>query len=357
MKKIILDARKINDYGIGEYIKNLYPALINAEDFDTRVVINHCPVTSRFCEEIPSSDIIRVKSLSHSVREHLEVPGAVRGLEGFRYFSPHYIFPWFLKNRKIITIHDLIHFKFPHYFRPGIKVKLAEQFIKKIRHSGAKVFTVSENSREDLEEIFGFSREDVTVIHNGIPELFFKYKRGANPKPFPYIMFTGNFKPHKNIDTLLKAFALLEEKHPGLRLVLAGVEKNSRLSGLTKELGIGSRVFPTGFIGVESLIDLLDYSEFFVFPSRYEGFGFPPLEAMARKRAVISTRCGSLGEVLGDAAIFFDPDSPEELSVKMDTLLTDTGFRKRYEEKGARQAEKYTVEKMVSRYLEEIRSL
>jgi len=357
MSRFILDARKINDYGIGEYIKALFPALIRRDEFDCRVVIKECPESTRFCEEIDPGRIIHVKSKNYSVSEHREIPGAVKGLSGFHYFSPHYVFPWFLKNRLVVTVHDLIHFKFPHWFRPGIKVEFAKKFIRKIKKSGALVFTVSENSRSDLVELFGFSPDSISVIHNGIPEVFFKYKKGANPKPFPYIMFTGNYKPHKNIQTLLKGFALLGEKYPDLRLVLAGVEKNSHLLSLTDRLGITGRVFPTGFISRSQLIDLLDFSEFFVFPSLYEGFGFPPLEAMARKKAVISTRCGSLGEVLGDAASYFDPGSPEDLSVKMEHLLTGSAFKEELENRGFHRAGHFTLDKMVNRYLDELKKI
>ncbi|MEN8222932.1 MAG: glycosyltransferase family 1 protein [Acidobacteriota bacterium] len=358
MRKIILDARKVGDYGIGEYIKALFPAIINSDEYDHRVLINdNDEQADKLIEELPESDIIRVHSRNYTLREHKEIPKAVRNLSDFLYFSPHYIFPYFLKNRLIVTIHDLIHFKFPQYFKPEIKVKIAGRFIRKIKNSDSKVFTVSKNSKKDLIEIFGFSENSIKVIHNGIPEIFFKYKKGANPKPFPYIMYTGNFKPHKNIDVLLNAFGMLSEKHPSLRLVLTGVENNKQLTEMTDKYKIGEKVFPTGFISTEELINLLDFSEFFVFPSLYEGFGFPPLEAMARGKSVISSDCGSLGEVLGDAAINFNPLSPEDLFIKMDKLLTDQALRSEYEEKGFKHASFFTVNKMTETYLDLLRNI
>ena len=354
MKKIILDARKVNDYGIGEYIQTLFPAIIKSDNFEYKVLINDNSATGeKFFDKLPEAHVIEVKSHNYSFREHNEIPNVVKGLDDFLYFSPHYIFPYFLKNKLIVTIHDLIHFKFPQYFKPGIKVGFAKRFILKIKNSDTKVFTVSENSKKDLIEMFGFSDNSIKVIHNGIREIFFRYKKGANPKPFPYIMYTGNFKPHKNIDVMLNAFSILSEKHPSLRLVLAGVEKSRQLTDITEKYKIRDRVFPSGFIPTEELINLLDFSEFFVFPSLYEGFGFPPLEAMARGKAVISSDRGSLSEVLGDAAVYFNPSSPEELSVKMDKLLTDHTFRNEHEERGRLHSNNYKTERMISEYLKE----
>ncbi len=358
MKKIIFDARKINDYGIGEYIKTLLPVFVRSEEFEHKILINdNAETEKKFFRELPESDLIKVRSHNYSIKEHFEIPGAVKHLGDYFYFSPHYIFPYFLKNRLIVTIHDLIHFKFPQYFKPGIKIEFARKFIKKIKRSNSKIFTVSENSKNDLIEIFGFSGNSIKVIHNGIPEIFFKYKKGANPKPFPYIIYTGNFKPHKNIDVLLRAFSTLSKIHPELRLILAGVNKNRHLSEIADKLGINGKVFPTGFIRTEELINLLDFSEFFIFPSLYEGFGFPPLEAMSRRKAVISTECGSLGEVLGDAAIYFNPHSHEDLSNKMDKLLTDLTLRSEYEEKGYSHSGQFKIEKMISEYLKEIKEI
>lgn len=358
MKKIILDARKLNDYGIGEYIKNLFPSILNSENFESKIIIsNEENINPNLFGELDHNDIIKVRSPNYSLREHFEIPKAVSQFSDYYYFSPHYVFPYFLKNRLIITIHDLIHFKFPQYFKPGIKVKIAGKFIKKIKNSGSKVFTVSENSRNDLVDIFGFEESSINVIHNGLPDIFFNFKKGANPKPFPYIMYTGNFKPHKNLEALLKAFRIINEKFPSLRLVLAGVEKNKELFRITEKYGITNKIIPTGYIQVEELLNLLDFSEFFVFPSLYEGFGFPPLEAMSRKKAVISTRCGSLGEVLEDSALYFDPASHDELVLKIEKLLTDTSLRSEYEEKGYLHSTKFTMKKMVSQYLDHLKNL
>ncbi len=358
MKKIILDARKLNDYGIGEYIKTLFPAIATSENFDTRIILNkNSNSISKVFGGLHKDKIIYSKYSNYTIGEHFEIPRKVSSIKDFYYFSPHYLFPYFLKNKLIVTIHDLIHFKFPSYFKPGIKVILAKQFIKKIKNSDSLVFTVSENSKTDLIEMFDFKKENIRVIFNGISDIFFKYKKGANPKPFPYIMYAGNFKPHKNLIILLRAFKQISEKYRDIRLVLAGVNSSKTLYGLINDLNISDKVIPTGYIPVQDLIDLLDFSELFVFPSLYEGFGLPPIEAMARGKAVISTRCGSLGEVLGDASVYFDQHSDQDLSNKIEQLLTDSNLKYEFESKGRTHAKKYTTKSMVESYLSQLRRI
>ncbi|MCK5005284.1 MAG: hypothetical protein KAS21_09360, partial [Candidatus Aminicenantes bacterium] len=135
MKKIILDARKLNDYGIGEYIKNLFPSIKNSENFESKIIFsNEEIINPNLFGELAGDDVIRVRSPNYSLKEHFEIPKAVSEMPDYYYFSPHYVFPYFLKNKLIITIHDLIHFKFPQYFKPGIKVEIAKKFIKKIKN-------------------------------------------------------------------------------------------------------------------------------------------------------------------------------------------------------------------------------
>ncbi len=358
MKKLILDTRKIHDYGIGEYIKTLFPEIINSGKFDVSLITNNedkTLLTETIEPKIGS--IFNVKAKNYSILEHFEIPGIVKDMKNGIYFSPHYIFPFFIKNRMVVTIHDLIHFKFPEYFKPRLKVNVAGIFIKKIMDSDSIVFTVSENSKKDLIDLFGFNKNSIKVIYNGLPEIFFKYKKGVNPKPFKYIMYTGNFKPHKNLVTLLEAFKIINSIFPDLRLILAGVKRDKNLEILMKKFEIGDRIITTGYIPREDLIGLLDFAELFVFPSIYEGFGFPPLEAMSRKKAVISTKCGSLYEILGDSAVYFDPKSAEELAFKIEKLLTDSTLRSGFEKKGYLRAKKYTGSRMTSEYIRVLEQL
>lgn len=346
--KIILDARKIEDYGIGVYIQNLFQGIADSERFDCRAI--HLRGTT-YLDLAPESHI-RVSSKNYDWREHLEIPFKTRRIKEYYYFSPHYVFPLFVRNKLFITVHDLIHFKFPHLFKPALRVEFGKFFMRQVKRRAIIVFTVSQTTKQDLQEIFGFEDHKVKVIYNGISKLFLQRTLQISGFSFPYVLYSGNLKPHKNLPTLLKAFSLIKERFSDLRLVLVGVSPDKTLYQIVRDLGLKQRVVIKGYQPQKNMIRFLDGAEFFVFPSLYEGFGLPPLEAMARRKAVISSNGGSLPEILGDSAFYFHPDSPEELAEKMSLLAEDTNLREEYEKRGFEHSLKFRWEKAIQEYVE-----
>lgn len=351
--KIILDARKIEDFGIGIYLENLFQGIIDSGLFDCRIL--HLKGTK--CLSASSKSFIEVYFKNYDFREHLEIPLKIARLRDFFYFSPHYVFPLFLKNRLFVTVHDLIHFKFAHLFRPSIRVEFGKFFMKQVKSRTEFVFTVSNSTKNDLMEIFNFSENRVKVIYNGISDHFFQKPRSSSCFRFPYILYAGNVKPHKNLTTLLKAFSLLKNRYSDLRLVLTGIDSDKALIQILKDLELEGRVVLKGYQPKEKLIRYMDGAEFFIFPSLYEGFGFPPLEAMARKKAVISSPGGSLKEILGECALFFNPESFEELAEKISTFLDNEELRKTYEEKGYLHSNSFRWERTIREYLTILKEL
>ncbi len=345
--KIILDARKIKDYGIGVYLKNLFQGLINSGVHDCRIL--HLKGTEYL--KAPGDSFVEVSYKNYDPREHLEIPMKVRDLRNFHYFSPHYVFPLFLKQKLLVTVHDLIHFKFARLFRPAVKVEMAKFFMKKLKSRAERVFAVSKTTRNDLIELFGFRDDRIKVIYHGVSDHFFVKPRQAHSFEFPYILYTGNLKPHKNLALLLKAFSLVREKYPDLRLILVGFEENKAFIHTVNELRLQERILVKGFLSNEDMTQFIDGAEFFVFPSLYEGFGLPPLEAMARGKAVLSSPGGSLREILGENALYFDPESHEELAAKMALLLEDEELRKKYQEKGYGHSRSFRWKRAVEEYL------
>jgi len=345
--KIILDARKIEDFGIGVYLENLFQGIIDSGLFDCRIL--HLKETKYLSASRKS--FIEVNFKNYDFREHLEIPLKIGRLRDFFYFSPHYVFPVFLKNRLFVTVHDLIHFKFAHLFRPAIRVEFGKFFMKQVKKRAGFVFTVSNTTKNDLMEIFNFNENQVKVIYNGISNHFFQEPRNPSCFRFPYILYAGNVKPHKNLIILLRAFSLLKNRYSELRLLLAGVESDKALRQTIDDLKLEERVMLKGYKSAEELIRYLDGAEFFVFPSLYEGFGFPPLEAMARNKAVISSPGGSLKEILEECALFFNPESFEELAEKISIFLENEELRKTYEEKGFIRSSSFRWEKTIKEYL------
>jgi glycosyltransferase involved in cell wall biosynthesis len=344
--KILFDTRKIQDYGIGVYIRNLFQGI--AERAGYKCCAIHLKGTDYL--DFPQHSTIEVKSKNYDFREHLEIPWKTRGFKDYRYFSPHYVYPLLISQRLLVTVHDLIHFKFPHLFKPSLRVEVGKFFMRQVRKKAAIVFTVSQTTKNDMQDLFGFDESRIKVIYNGISDNFFQLESLSSLYDFPYILYTGNLKPHKNLPVLIQAFSLIKDRFPDFRLVLAGVLPDQDFRRSIARSGIADRVLTEGYLAQKNLIQLIDGAEFFVFPSLYEGFGFPPLEAMARKKAVISSPGGSLKEILGDNVLYFTPGSPEELAEKITCFIEDERIREEYETKGFARSQHFRWEKAIQEY-------
>lgn len=345
--KILLDARKIQDYGIGVYIRNLFQGLSDHGEFECRSI--HLKGTEYIADK--RHPAIEVAARNYDLREHAEIPWKTRRYKEYHYFSPHYVYPLLIPQKLYVTVHDLIHFKFPHLFKPALRVEAGKFFMRQVRKKAAIVFTVSHSTKNDLQEMFRFDGSKIKVIYNGIAEIF--YLQGHQPSffDFPYLLYTGNLKPHKNLGVLIKAFSLIKDRFPDFRLVLAGIPPDRSFMQSLIRWRISDRVVVKHYLAQQDLIRYIDGADFFVFPSLYEGFGFPPLEAMARKKAVISSPGGSLKEILGESALYFSPDSPEELAEKITLLIENEGIKKDFETKGYAHSSNFSWKKTLREYI------
>ena len=345
--KILFDTRKIKDYGIGVYIQNLFQGIVDRGCFECQAI--HLKGTETL--DLPNGSRIEVTAKNYDFREHIEIPLKIRKFKDYCYFSPHYVYPLFISQKLFVTVHDLIHFKFPHFFRPAIRIDVGKFFMRQVHRKAAIVFAVSQTTKNDLRDLFAFDESRIKVIYNGIADVFFQREQQPSYFDFPYVLYTGNLKPHKNLPILLKAFSLIKDRFPDFRLVLVGVEPDLAFQQSVADLGIAERVVIKGYLIQQDLIRFIDGTEFFVFPSLYEGFGFPPLEAMARKKAVISSPGGSLKEILGDNVLYFSPDSAEELAEKIELLIENDRIKKEFEIKGFVRSSRFRWDKTIDQYL------
>jgi glycosyltransferase involved in cell wall biosynthesis len=199
------------------------------------------------------------------------------------------------------TIHDLQHEVFPQFFsRPQLWFR-RRVYGRSVRASRI-VIAVSHHVRDDLVSRLGYPHEQVRVIYHGVDRERFKPDDGARE---PFLLYPANWWPHKNHERLLEAFALVRRGRPELGLVLTGSNHPGRLPD-----GVESR----GRVADSDLVELYRRASGLVFPSLYEGFGLPPLEAMACGCPVAVSRAGALPEVCGAAAVYFDPTSVEDIA-------------------------------------------
>ncbi|MFA5131032.1 MAG: glycosyltransferase family 1 protein [Patescibacteria group bacterium] len=282
---------------------------------------------------------------------------------------PHFNVPIITPCRFVVTIHDLILTHFPTlrattlnplvYRLKNLAYRLV--IFSAIRRS-RKIITVSEFTKTDLVNQFNVSPDKIVVTYEGVANLakgrdslfvaklnnqetLEQYHIGKN-----FLLYVGNAYPHKNLDTLLRVFAKLLPLKPDLRLVLIGkedyfynrVHDGARALNLWQKDNINSPVVFPGYISDAQLEVLYQEAKAYIFPSLYEGFGLPPLEAMAKSCPVLSSDRTSLPEILGSAALYFNPENENDMLSAIGRLLDDNELRQDLIARGLEQVKKYS---------------
>lgn len=302
----------------------------------------------------------------YTLREQIQMPRILEkcGLDLAHF--PHFNVPVSYKGKFIVTIHDLILFRYPTrkastlsapaYF---LKKKAYHQVINRAIKKSEKIIAVSEHTKKDILKNFKISPQKILVTCEGV-DLSEQPPRDTSETILqkygiirPYILYVGNAYPHKNLDRLVLAFKEVAKRHSGLNLVLAGKEDYfyKRLKKFVADSHISNVFFP-GHVDETDLPMIYREAKLYVFPSLYEGFGLPPLEAMARNIPVASSNASCLPEILGNAAFFFDPRGISEIAEAIEKVLTDNALRKKLIEVGKKQIQKYSWEKMARETLD-----
>jgi len=318
--RIGIDARKLADFGIGSYIRNLIEAIARRPESERY----------RFRVYAPGEESAALPSLP----EHFEIvaeesPGySISELTGFAwrlwrdrldlFHATHYVIPPLARARAVVTIHDIIHVLYPQFLPNRLALLYARMMIRRALRRADRIITVSYNSKRDLVDYFGIPPSRVEVIYNGVATRFrpdvSDAERGRVADryalPHPYLLFLGGEKPHKNVRNVLRAFAeARRERALPHSLVLAGpMPKNrSRVEALIAALDLGSRVVRTGVVPEEDLPGLFAGADAFLYPTLYEGFGLPVAEAMACGVPVLTSSTSALQEIAGGYAYLVDP--------------------------------------------------
>lgn len=254
------------------------------------------------------------------------------------FFSPGYSPPLSSPCPFVFTLHDLHHLRVREN-SSAAKRAYYRHVIRPACRRAAFVLTVSEFSKREIVEWAGVRPEKVISVGNGIGPPF--VAEGAKHVPgFPYLLYVGSRKPHKNLPRLMQAFALAELPAE-LRLILVGWE-GPELDSEIQPRGLGGRVICRRCDSDEELASLYRGALGFVFASLYEGFGLPPLEAMACGAPVVTSNAAAIPEVLGDAGLLVDARNVDEFAAAIHALVADAGLREKLREKGFARAKKFT---------------
>ena len=305
-------------------------------------------------------------------KDHLFYPRQLKQFNLDLTFHPDNQMFYFSSLPAVVTVHDLMPLLFPKWFHQKLAYRLSYQIQLRSLAKAAKIIAISRSTKKDLIEKLGIAPQKIEVIYQGVGGQFgvisnqekLKSARVAHSLPQRFILFVGGFNPHKNLGNLLRAYGNLSRKYPDLQEV--GLVVTAKLSGdigVTEEAfvrevmeqeGVADRVC---FVPLEGdaeplLITLYNLAEVLAMPSYYEGFGMPPLEAMACGTPVASSDRGSLPEVVGEAGILFDPDDVGAMTAALEKVLTRPEEQVRLREAGFNQVKKFNWEECAKQTIE-----
>jgi glycosyltransferase involved in cell wall biosynthesis len=235
---------------------------------------------------------------------------------------------------------------------------------RQVMHRAARLLAVSNFTKQDIQRFFQVSGKKIEVVYNALDEKFAQGPTTAEERQtiveryqvnYPFVLYTGRISPHKNVARIIEAFSALKSelakdgRYLDLKLIIIGdeVSKHPDLRRAVIRSGMQNDVRFLGFVPIEVLRIFYDTAKVFVFPSLYEGFGLPPLEAMAHGTPVITSNASALPEVVGNAALLVNPENIFEISRALYRSLTDSELRDRMKANGKLQAERFSWETSV----------
>ncbi len=344
MANISVDVRMINSSGIGTYIKSLLPRIIDLLPEHKYYLLGNVDEIVKFeWTKQNNVDVINTTSPIYSTTEQLELIKKIPSKTDL-FWSPHYNIPVFYTGKLLVSIHDILHLAMPQYAQ-GLKKQLySKTLFNLIKLKSKNILTPSNFSKEELTSKLNYSPDAIHKIPNAVDEKWFQIKKQNSPYKKPYLLYVGNVKPHKNLSVLVEAFKLIKEKIPH-DIVIVGKREGFILADDAVQSNIEylkDRVHFTGYVEDDVLNQYYAHADMFIFPSVYEGFGIPPLEAMATKCPVIVSSAQPMPEVCGDAALYFNPYNPKDLADKILTLNSSPELRNNLVQKGITQAQKYS---------------
>jgi glycosyltransferase involved in cell wall biosynthesis len=366
--RIAIDARKLRDFGIGTYIRNILTELSRLDRTNEYIVlcrpddIDSGDVLGRNFRMVPET------APNYSVAEQFKIPLSLARESVHLLHEPHYVLPPLVRCRSVVTIHDCIHLMFPQYLPSRLAHVYAKGSMWSAARKANRILTVSEASKRDILRFFNVPPDKVVVIYNAIDERFLApanaermdLVRQRYQLDHPFVLYVGNIKPHKNIERLIDAFGRARSRGcpDDVKLVIIG-DEISKYPGLRQSVHkhkLDKHVRFLGFQPMETLAAFYRLARAFVFPSLYEGFGLPPLEAMACGTPVVTSNVSSLPEVAGNAALLVDPYDAEAIAAGICQALTDEPLRTELIARGYERARSFSwaqsVKKIHDIYME-----
>ena len=360
--RIAIDARYINDHfpGIGRYTYNLIQAIAEAHSDHTFVLIYNPALTNtRYPIEpltrYPSIRLVKTDITLFSIATQIRIPQMLRSIQAQVFHTPYYVCPYVgLPCPTVVTLYDIIPRRFPSDF-PVRSLLLFDLLMRLAIRTSHHLLTISKSARDDIATTYGVSQQHVTVTPLAADSRFgmssatqIAAMRQRYQLPPRYILSLASNKPHKNLPRLVEAWNRVLQQvstsQPPTQLVIAGHwdERYPAARERVKQLGLEQTVRFLPNVDEADMADLYSGAMAFVFPSLYEGFGLPPLEAMACGVPVLCGNTSSLPEVVGHAALRIDTQNIGAIAEGLARLLTDNALRDRLKVVGQARASRFS---------------
>ena len=357
---IVIDARRIGNFGIGTYIRSLIHALGGIDRANRYTIVIH-PEGEAELKGLPDNFRTAIyRRGDQTAFDHIAFPLFLHRLSPDLVHIPLNRVPLLMIHPYVVTIHDMANLLFEEK-ASGARMQLRRYRFRRGLLRANRVIAVSEATKRDVENVMGVPPARIRRVYNAPDPAFFERASSGNaPRQehileryqinYPYLLYAGAIRRHKNIPRLIEAFAVVRDQlasHPtykDLRLVIIG--DNISQFPAVRQAVIKSRVEQSvrflGFVPFDTLRCFYECASAFVFPSRYEGFGLPPLEAMACGTPVVASNVSSLPEVVGEAAMAINPENVFDIARGIREVLLDEELRARLIRRGREQAARFS---------------
>jgi len=378
MLKIAIDARQIRDFGIGTYIRNLIQALARVDLKNSYVVVASSADTPLLSTLPPQFEVATCNTAETNPAENITFPLFLRKFHADVYHIPLNRVPFFMPKPYVVTIHDMASLLFNR--QSGIRMDMRRYRFRRGLMRAAKVLAVSAATRRDVVHTLRVPADRVRLVYSAPAPEFFQHGRAADARAagpeteererhrimeryqisYPFLLYAGNIRPQKNIPRLVEAFAVIRNElahHPvyaDLRLIIIGdhIARNPAVRRAVVMSRVEHCARFLGFVPFDTLRIFYECASAFVFPSLYEGFGLPPLEAMASGTPVVTSNISSLPEAVGKAAVLVNPENVFDIARGIREVLLDDELRKQLIARGKEQAARFSWERTAHEVVE-----
>ena len=346
--KLTIDLRMYRMSGIGRYLQNLVPLLIDlVEAKRIRVLGDPRQLCLDEWSNDPRVEVFASEAAIYGLQEQtLALTGALLNTDLL--WVPHYNAPLLYTGRLAVTVHDVCHLALPESLGSSVKRSYSRLLFANVARRADAIFCVSEFTALEVQRYLHVTSTKIYVTHPGVDARWdINAQPYLDPGGVPYFLFVGNVKPNKNLRCLLAAFRQVMHQIPH-RLVIVGKLSNMKSidnAVIAEAQSMPERVHLTGEISDERLMQYYRGAEAFVFPSLYEGFGLPLLEAMSLKCPVLCSNTSSLPEVAGNAALYFNPLDSSDLAEKLLKIVSSAALRSSLVEEGIARVQKFSYER------------